>query len=197
MILQEEPHITVGIQHGKSVDFRLCGVFTTPEGRLFPPGEYRVDISTGKRGFVLGTEYYEDLRLVPLSSETLFDLPHVTIGIDFHWQRQECQTFCGILHLVCDREEIYAINEVPVEDYLTSVISSEMSATSSLELLKAHAVVSRSCWRNCLVLAGVEYVREESAEMRIRPGRLSDGMIEMIICFSMFVPTITASVIKV
>ena len=103
MILQEEPHITVGIQHGKSVDFRLCGVFTTPEGRLFPPGEYRVDISTGKRGFVLGTEYYEDLRLVPLSSETLFDLPHVTIGVDFHWQRQECQTFCGILHLVCDR----------------------------------------------------------------------------------------------
>ena len=62
MILQEEPHITVGIQHGKSVDFR----------------------STGKRGFVLGMEYYEDLRLVPLSSETLFDLPHVTIGIDFH-----------------------------------------------------------------------------------------------------------------
>ena len=144
MILQEEPHITVGIQHGKSVDFRLCGVFTTPEGRLFPPGEYRVEISTGKRGFVLGAEYYEDLRLVPLNSETLFDLPHVTIGIDFHWQRQECQTFCGILHLVCDREEIYAINEVPVEDYLTSVISSEMSATSSLELLKAHAVVSRS-----------------------------------------------------
>lgn len=118
MILQEEPHITVGIQHGKSVDFRLCGIFTTPEGRLFPPGEYRVEISTGKRGFVLGAEYYEDLRLVPLNSETLFDLPHVTIGIDFHWQRQECQTFCGILHLVCDREEIYAINEVPVEDYL-------------------------------------------------------------------------------
>ena len=144
MILQEEPHITVGIQHGKSVDFRLCGIFTTPEGRLFPPGEYRVEISTGKRGFILGMEYYEDLRLVPLSSETLFDLPHVTIGIDFHWQRQECQTFCGILHLVCDRGEIYAINEVSVEDYLTSVISSEMSATSSLELLKAHAVVSRS-----------------------------------------------------
>ena len=46
MILQEEPHITVGIQHGKSVDFRLCGIFTTPEGRLFPPGEYRVEIST-------------------------------------------------------------------------------------------------------------------------------------------------------
>lgn len=93
MILQEEPHITVGIQHGKSVDFRLCGIFTTPEGRLFPPGEYRVEISTGKRGFVLGAEYYEDLRLVPLNSETLFDLPHVTIGIDFHWQRQECRLF--------------------------------------------------------------------------------------------------------
>lgn len=143
-MIEEEPHITVGVQHGKSVDFRLCGVFTTPEGRLFPPREYRAEILVGKRGYVLGTEYYEDLRLVPLNSETFFDLPHVTIGIDFHWQRQECQTFCGILHLVCNREEIYAINEVSIEDYLTSVISSEMSATSSLELLKAHAVVSRS-----------------------------------------------------
>lgn len=143
-MIEEEPHITVGVQHGKSIDFRLCGVFTTPESRLFPPGEYRAEVLVGKRGFVLGTEYYEDLRLVPLNSETFFDLPHVTIGIDFHWQRQECQTFCGILHLVYDREEIYAINEVSIEDYLTSVISSEMSATSSLELLKAHAVVSRS-----------------------------------------------------
>lgn len=55
MILQEEPHITVGIQHGKSVDFRLCGIFTTPEGRLFPPGEYRVEISTREKRFCFGS----------------------------------------------------------------------------------------------------------------------------------------------
>lgn len=121
-----------------------AGYLRLPKVAFFLPGNIGRKFLVGKRGFVLGTEYYEDLRLVPLNSETFFDLPHVTIGIDFHWQRQECQTFCGILHLVCDREEIYAINEVSIEDYLTSVISSEMSATSSLELLKAHAVVSRS-----------------------------------------------------
>ena len=54
------------------------------------------------------------------------------------------QTFLGTLHLIVDNGKLYAINELPVEDYLTSVISSEMSATSSLELLKAHAVISRS-----------------------------------------------------
>jgi SpoIID/LytB domain protein len=68
----------------------------------------------------------------------------VTIGINFHWERQETQVFSGTLKLVVDEEKIVAINILPAEDYLTSVISSEMSANSSLELLKAHAVISRS-----------------------------------------------------
>ncbi len=37
-----------------------------------------------------------------------------------------------------------AINVLPVEDYLISVISSEMNASASPEFLKASAVISRS-----------------------------------------------------
>jgi len=68
----------------------------------------------------------------------------VTIGIDFHWQRKEDQVFRGSLRILLKNDELTAINIVSVEDYLISVISSEMKATSSEELLKAHAVTSRS-----------------------------------------------------
>ena len=78
----------------------------------------------------------EEAEFRPLSSDSYFTLKDVTIGVDFHWQRKENQSFLGKLKL--------ALNIVPVEDYLTSVISSEMSADASLELLKAHAVISRS-----------------------------------------------------
>ena len=82
--------------------------------------------------------------MVPLSGDASFSLEDVTIGVNFHWERKETQTFQGMLHLVVEEDKICAINELPVEQYLASVISSEMSATSSLELLKAHAVISRS-----------------------------------------------------
>ena len=73
-----------------------------------------------------------------------FSLYNVTIGINFHWERQETQIFQGTLKLVVEEGKITAINLLSVEDYLISVISSEMKATSPLEFLKAHAVVSRS-----------------------------------------------------
>ena len=73
-----------------------------------------------------------------------FTLRNVTIGQKFHWERQESQTFSGILKLVVDEDKIVAINILPVEDYLTSVISSEMKSSCSLEFLKAAAVISRS-----------------------------------------------------
>ena len=73
-----------------------------------------------------------------------FTLHGVTIGQKFHWERQESQTFSGILKLVVDEDKIVAINILPVEDYLTSVISSEMKGSCSLEFLKAAAVISRS-----------------------------------------------------
>jgi peptidoglycan hydrolase-like amidase len=73
-----------------------------------------------------------------------FSLHGVTIGKEFHWQQQETQTFQGSLILRIIDGELHAINRIPIEDYLTSVIASEMSGTSSVELLKAHAIISRS-----------------------------------------------------
>ena len=74
-----------------------------------------------------------------------FLLKNVRIGIGFHWDRLEDQEFEGTLEIRDNADGTQtAINRLDVEDYLSSVITSEMSATSSLELLKAHAVISRS-----------------------------------------------------
>ena len=77
-------------------------------------------------------------------SVSAFELLDVTIGINFHWERKEDQRFQGSLKIIVENGKLTGINVIRVEDYLTSVISSEMSATASLELLKAHAVISRS-----------------------------------------------------
>ena len=87
----------------------------------------------------------DHFTLIPENEETAdFDLLNVMIGINFHWQRTEDQKFKGTLKIIDEGKHLTAINILPLEDYLLSVISSEMSATSSLELLKAHAVISRS-----------------------------------------------------
>ena len=85
-----------------------------------------------------------ELTFVPQSGDASFSIDDVTIGVHFHWERKETQVFQGVLRLVVEADKICAINELPVENYLTSVISSEMNATSSPEFLKAHAVISRS-----------------------------------------------------
>ena len=87
---------------------------------------------------------YRELTFHPTAADCSFSLHDVTIGVNFHWERKETQTFLGTLRLVVEADSICAINDLPVESYLESVISSEMSATSSIELLKAHSVISRS-----------------------------------------------------
>ena len=88
---------------------------------------------------------YNELLFEPMHEESdAFELLNVTIGINFHWERKEDQRFMGALKIIVENEKLTGINVIHVEDYLTSVISSEMSATASLELLKAHAVISRS-----------------------------------------------------
>ena len=87
---------------------------------------------------------HDELQFTPLGSDSHFTLHDVTIGIQFHWQRHEEQTFRGSLRIIVNGNSLTAINEIDVEDYLTSVISSEMSANASLEFLKSHAVISRS-----------------------------------------------------
>lgn len=138
----EKPYINVGIVTGKEISFTLNGEYLTQEGEVVT-GQLKAS-ATGNRKISLGTKKIESIELTPENDNCSFTLHNVTIGISYHWERQEEQTFTGKLKLITDGENVIAINILPVEDYLVSVISSEMSATSSLEFLKSHAVISRS-----------------------------------------------------
>ena len=138
----EKPYINVGIVTGKEISFTLNGKYLTQEGKVVT-GQLKAS-ATGNREISLGTKKIESIELTPEDNNCSFTLHNVTIGISYHWERQEEQTFTGKLKLITDGENVIAINILPVEDYLVSVISSEMSATSSLEFLKSHAVISRS-----------------------------------------------------
>ncbi len=138
--LKEEPFVTVGIVSGQKIQFSLNGEYSakgeTIEGRQI------VEFSEG--GILWNGNQYRELTFTPQSAQASFSLYDVTIGLNFHWERKETQVFLGTLRLVVEADQITAINELPVEQYLASVISSEMKATAGLELLKAHAVISRS-----------------------------------------------------
>ncbi|MBP3679285.1 MAG: SpoIID/LytB domain-containing protein [Bacteroidaceae bacterium] len=136
----KEPEISVGIVNAQEIHFTLNGNFFAKGETVY--GEQVVCFNEG--GILWNNNLYRELTFTPQDEQNSFSLYDVTIGINFHWERQETQVFLGTLKFVVHEDKITAINQLPVEDYLTSVISSEMSATSSLELLKAHAVVSRS-----------------------------------------------------
>ena len=136
----KEPEISVGIVNAQEIHFTLNGNFFAKGETVY--GEQVVCFNEG--GILWNNNLYRELTFTPQDEQNSFSLYDVTIGINFHWERQETQMFLGTLKFVVHEDKITAINQLPVEDYLTSVISSEMSATSSLELLKAHAVVSRS-----------------------------------------------------
>ena len=138
----EKPYINVGIVTGKEISFTLNGKYLTQEGEVIT-GQLKAS-ATGNGEISLRTKKIESIELTPEDNNCSFTLHNVTIGISYHWERQEEQTFTGKLKLITDGENVIAINILPVEDYLVSVISSEMSATSSLEFLKSHAVISRS-----------------------------------------------------
>ena len=136
----KEPEINVGIVSAQEIHFTLNGPFSAKGETI--EGKQAVSFSEG--GILWKGNLYKELTFIPQKEQNSFSLYDVTIGINFHWERQETQVFMGTLKLVVHEGKITAINLLPAEDYLVSVISSEMSATSSLEFLKAHAVVSRS-----------------------------------------------------
>ena len=135
-----EPNVHVGIVSGEKIEFSLNGEYSAKGETI--TGRQTVEFSEG--GILWNGNQYRELCFSPKGEKASFSLFDVTIGVNFHWERKETQTFLGELHLVVEADKICAINTLPVEKYLESVISSEMSATSSLELLKAHAVISRS-----------------------------------------------------
>lgn len=135
-----EPQVSVGIMSRSSMRFSLNMAYTAKGETV--QGEQEVEYSEG--GILWRGNLYRELTFTPQEKHASFSLYDVTIGIKFHWERQETQMFSGTLKLVVDEEKIVAINVLPVEDYLISVISSEMKASASLEFLKASAVISRS-----------------------------------------------------
>ena len=136
----QEPNVSVGIVAAEEIQFTLNKNYLAKGETI--TGPQSVHFSEG--GIMWNGNRYRELTFTPHTPNASFSLNDVTIGVNFHWERKETQTFWGALKLVVDGEKIYAINDLPIEKYLESVISSEMKATSSLELLKAHAVISRS-----------------------------------------------------
>ena len=138
--ISKQPNVTVGLKSDTTINFFLHKPYLAKGEEIC--GEQEVSFSEG--GLLWNGNHYRELLFSPVAKDASFSLANVTIGIDYHWERKQTQTFRGALRLVVEEDKICAINELPVENYLESVISSEMKATSSLELLKAHAVISRS-----------------------------------------------------
>lgn len=137
---KRQPEVSVGIVSGQKISFMLNAPYMAKGEELV--GEQTVEFFEG--GILWNGNQYRELVFVPRSRSSSFSLCDVTIGVNFHWERKETQTFNGTLRFVVEADQIVAINELSVESYLASVISSEMKDTSSIELLKAHAVISRS-----------------------------------------------------
>jgi SpoIID/LytB domain protein len=136
----QQVEVSVGIVSAERVHFILNAPYNA-KGKVVS-GEQTVELSEG--AILWNGDSYREITFSPQNSESSFSLDDVVIGINFHWERKETQTFLGTLRFVVEEGKICAINQLPVEWYLESVISSEMSATSSMELLKSHAVISRS-----------------------------------------------------
>lgn len=157
---KEEPIVSVGIVSASKLCFSLNAPYTVYGSQRC--GEQVVELSEGR--ILWENTLYDELLFEPTDAQSSFTLEDVTIGVNFHWERKEAQTFLGKLRFIVEDNNICAINELPVETYLTSVISSEMRATSSLELLKAHAVISRS-W----LLAQMEQRKAENNNVEKQP----------------------------
>ena len=158
--IKEEPILSVGIVSASKLCFSLNAPYTVCGSQRF--GKQVVELSEGR--ILWESALYDELLFEPTDAQSSFTLEDVTIGVNFHWERKEAQTFLGKLRFIVEDNNICAINELPVETYLTSVISSEMRATSSLELLKAHAVISRS-W----LLAQMEQRKAENNNVEKQP----------------------------
>ena len=152
--------IQVGILSNRTIKFVLNGDFTSTNGSTYS-GKQKAKIKDGEVVFL--DEHFDELIFQPTGENASFDLIDVVIGINFHWERMENQRFKGSLKFIIEGKKLTAINIVNVEDYLTSVISSEMNATASEELLKAHAVISRS-WLLCPIQE--QEIRSKEQEVR-------------------------------
>ena len=133
-----QPKLQVGIMSAKEIEFEILTDGAGPRKAVLREGKIEYD------GALYDELYFEEQNPSTMFAEPSFVLHGVTIGVDFHWERSEDQKFAGALKIIVEDGHLTAVNVIGVEDYLLSVISSEMSATASEEFLKAHAVISRS-----------------------------------------------------
>lgn len=146
--MQEQPNIHVGIVKSPQITIKLHGKFKLGNSEIHCFNYCKAFINNNKivfEGSNVTHEFTDSVVLMPCNiTADKFEIKDVVIGIDFHWEQKEDQQFQGALKIIRSGNELQAINVIPVENYLISVISSEMSANSSLSLLKAHAIISRS-----------------------------------------------------
>ena len=136
----KEPNVSVCILQDSEIQFNLNGDFSA-KGNIVS-GQQSVLCVDGCISW--NGVLYQELIFQPISKINSFDIFNVRIGINFHWERKQTQTFKGSIKMIVNDGKICVVNLIHVEDYLNSVISSEMSANAPLEFLKAHAVISRS-----------------------------------------------------
>ena len=137
-LVRTQPHLQVGIMSAREIGFEILSDGAGPRKAVFREGKIEYD------GTLYDELYFEEQNPSTMFAEPSFVLHGVTIGVNFHWERKEDQKFAGALRIIVENGQLTAVNVVGVEDYLLSVISSEMSASASEEFLKAHAVISRS-----------------------------------------------------
>lgn len=160
----KEPEVNIGIMTSKEIKFSLNNIYYVNGEKT--TGNQVVSINNGKINW--NNNNFTELIFTPANYTTSsFELKDVTIGINFHWERKENQKFQGRLKFVIENDLLRAINIILIEDYLKSVISSEMSATASLELLKAHAVISRSWILAQITKKGKNFNHENTTQKNI------------------------------
>ena len=137
-LTRTQPDLQVGIMSAKEIEFEIFSDGAGVRKATLCEGKIAYD------GALYDELYFEAQTPSSMFAEPSFMLRNVTIGVNFHWERQEDQKFAGALKIIVEKDKLTAVNVVGVEDYLLSVISSEMSASASEEFLKAHAVISRS-----------------------------------------------------
>ncbi len=156
--MERQPDIHVGILSATEIRVDLLAPYSHKATGSAVRGPQTFSISPDKRVAWQGMEH-DEVQLTPGENGASFEVYDVTIGVNFHWERRETQRFTGALKIIVEGDKLTLVNVLPVEDYLMSVISSEMSATACAEFLKAHAVISRS-W----LLAQIDKTKRLAAE---------------------------------
>ncbi len=141
--MDRQPDIHVGILSAETIQIELLTPYTNKATGETVTGEHTFVVSPNQKVIWQGKEF-DQVEFNPNVDNASFEVRDVIIGVNFHWERRENQRFIGALKIIVEHGKLYIVNILPAEEYLKSVISSEMSATARLEFLKAHAVISRS-----------------------------------------------------